>query len=150
MNQRFNHSPDRKGSAQSRSEKTSVRFLKFKLAVLIVLCALPVYGVIAYALRGGSWLALAVYPVMSLLAFGLYGHDKKQARLQGARTPEKLLHGLEVLGGWPGALLAQQVFRHKTRKVSYQLMFWLIVSLHELYWLDRVLLGGNFLARHFY
>lgn len=64
--------------------------------------------------------------------------------------PEKVLHATEILGGWPGALLAQQVFRHKTRKVSYQLMFWLIVTLHELFWVDRVLLGGNFLARHFF
>jgi hypothetical protein len=43
---------------------------------------------------------------------------------QAWRTPEKVLHASELLGGWPGALLAQQLFRHKTRKVSYQLVFW--------------------------
>ncbi|WP_110949791.1 DUF1294 domain-containing protein [Pseudomonas bohemica] len=144
MNQRF------KPDAVSRGEKSAVRFFKFKLALLVVLCALPVYGVISVGLRGGSWLPAAVYPLMSLVTFALYGYDKKQARTQGQRTPEKVLHAAEFLGGWPGALVAQQVFRHKTRKFSYQVVFWLVVLLHELFWMDRVLMGGNFLARHFY
>jgi uncharacterized membrane protein YsdA (DUF1294 family) len=144
MNQRFQARPEH------RTEKTSVRFLKFKLAMLLLLCALPVYGVVSIGLHGGSWLFSVIYPLMSLMAFGLYGHDKKQARTQGQRTPEKLLHGAELLGGWPGALVAQQVFRHKTRKFSYQLVFWLIVLLHELFWIDRLVLGGDFLTRHFY
>ena len=144
MNQRFKAAP------RNRIDTVSVRSLKLKLAVLAVLCALPMYGLIAWGLREGAWFALGIYPVVSLIAFGLYGYDKKQARLQQQRTPEKLLHGVELLGGWPGALVAQQVFRHKTRKVSYQVVFWLIVLLHELYWMDRILLGGNFLARHFY
>jgi uncharacterized membrane protein YsdA (DUF1294 family) len=49
--------------------------------------------------------------------------------------------------GWlAGALLAQQVFRHKTRKVSFQLVFWLIVMLHQVFWIDRLFLGANLLA----
>lgn len=144
MNQRF------KADAASRSAKAPVRFFKFKLVVLLLLCALPAYGVVSIGLRGGSWLAVAIYPLMSLITFALYGYDKKQARSQGQRTPEKVLHAAELLGGWPGALVAQQVFRHKTRKFSYQVVFWLVVLLHELFWMDRVLLGGNFLTRHFY
>ncbi|SJM91388.1 Cold-shock protein (fragment) [Crenothrix polyspora] len=46
------------------------------------------------------------------------------------RIPEKSLHTLELLGGWPGALLAQRTLRHKNRKPSYQVVFWLIVGLH--------------------
>ncbi|MGV8663884.1 DUF1294 domain-containing protein, partial [Pseudomonas aeruginosa] len=49
------------------------------------------------------------------------------------------------LGGWPGALVAQQVFRHKTRKLSFQLVFWGIVLLHQSFWLDS-LLGGRLSA----
>ncbi|MDY7698634.1 DUF1294 domain-containing protein, partial [Pseudomonas aeruginosa] len=45
----------------------------------------------------------------------------------------------------PGALVAQQVFRHKTRKLSFQLVFWGIVLLHQLFWLDS-LLGGRLSA----
>jgi uncharacterized membrane protein YsdA (DUF1294 family) len=144
MNPRIQPKPER------RTEKASVRWLKFKLLMLVLLCALPVYGVVSIALHGGSGWPAMVYALMSVIAFALYGYDKKQARAQGQRTPEKLLHAAELLGGWPGALVAQQVFRHKTRKVSYQVVFWLVVLLHELFWIDRVLLGGNFFARHLF
>jgi uncharacterized membrane protein YsdA (DUF1294 family) len=144
MNPRFQPKPEK------RVEKSLVRWLKFKRVMLVLLCALPAYGLLSIGLKGGSWLPVAIYLVMSVVAFALYGHDKKQARTQGQRTPEKLLHAAELLGGWPGALVAQQVFRHKTRKVSYQSVFWLVVVVHELFWIDRVLLGGNFFARHFF
>jgi len=127
-----------------------VRFLKLKLLVCALLFALPVYGTLSGWLGGGSWLPAAAYVFMSVLAFGMYGYDKKQAQAGGQRTPEKLLHGAELLCGWPGALLAQQVFRHKTRKVSYQMVFWTIILLHEGFWIDRLLLGGNYISRHLY
>ncbi|WP_153605141.1 DUF1294 domain-containing protein, partial [Pseudomonas aeruginosa] len=59
--------------------------------------------------------------------------------------PGVRLHLFELLGGWPGALVAQQVFRHKTRKLSFQLVFWGIVLLHQSFWLDS-LLGGRLSA----
>lgn len=134
-----------------RAAGTSVvRFLKLKLLALLLLCGLPVYGVVTSWTSGVSWLPAAIYALMSVVAFAWYGYDKKQARHSGQRTPEKLLHGIELLGGWPGALLAQQVFRHKTRKFSYQLVFWLIVLLHELFWMDRLLFGGSLISRHLF
>ena len=38
-----------------------------------------------------------------------------------------MLHMLEALGGWPGALVGQRWFRHKTRKARFQGVFWAIV-----------------------
>jgi uncharacterized membrane protein YsdA (DUF1294 family) len=35
-----------------------------------------------------------------------------------------------LLGGWPGALLAQDLFRHKTSKTVFQAMFWCTVLLN--------------------
>ena len=64
--------------------------------------------------------------VISLTTFVVYGWDKRQAIRQSRRVPEKTLHLLSALGGWPGALMAQQVFRHKNRKPSFQAVFWLI------------------------
>ncbi|EPM70035.1 hypothetical protein A3SM_28103, partial [Pseudomonas syringae pv. actinidiae ICMP 18886] len=72
-------------------------------------------------------------------------HDKRQAGNGGQRTPENVLHTVELLGGWPGALLAQQAFRHKTRKVSFQVVFWLIVLVHQALWIDWLFLGKRLL-----
>ena len=69
---------------------------------------------------------LLVTCVVSLATFCVYGWDKRQAVRNAQRVPEKTLHLLAVFGGWPGALLAQYVFRHKNRKASFQIVFWLI------------------------
>jgi len=63
----------------------------------------------------------------SLIAFVAHGRDKRAARRGRRRTPERTLHLLELIGGWPGALLAMTVFHHKTRKASYFLVTALIV-----------------------
>ncbi|MBL7252176.1 DUF1294 domain-containing protein [Alcanivorax marinus] len=80
--------------------------------------------------------------LMSALGFSLYGLDKRASTRGGWRTSEARLHLVELLGGWPGALLAQRVFRHKTRKTSFQLMFYAAVAanLIVLWWL---LFAGN-------
>lgn len=76
---------------------------------------------------------------ISLLTFGLYGFDKRRATRAGERTPEAALHVLELLGGWPGAFLAQRFFRHKTVKVRFQLVFWFIVLLYQIVSLDYLM-----------
>lgn len=70
---------------------------------------------------------LAVYGILSLAAFGLYGADKSAARRGDRRVSESTLHTLDLLGGWPGALVAQQAFRHKTIKQPFRSIFWLTV-----------------------
>ena len=77
---------------------------------------------------------LAIYTLMSLAAFVALGLDKRAATLDSRRTPESTLHTLELLGGWPGALAARHLFRHKTRKASYRLVFWAIGTLHLVAW----------------
>jgi uncharacterized membrane protein YsdA (DUF1294 family) len=66
----------------------------------------------------------------SLMAFALFGFDKRQARLGRRRVPEKSLHWFAFVGGWPGALAGQRFFRHKTQKLSFRIVFWLVVVLH--------------------
>ena len=68
-----------------------------------------------------------VYAAMSLVTFAAYGLDKDAARRRAWRIPEATLHVLSLLGGWPGALLAQAAFRHKTRKQPFRTVFWLTV-----------------------
>ncbi|CAD0324696.1 DUF1294 domain-containing protein [Xanthomonas hortorum pv. pelargonii] len=67
------------------------------------------------------------YAVASVLAMILYRRDKTAAQRGRRRTPEATLHIIALLGGWPGALLAQALFRHKSSKTAFQLRFWIIV-----------------------
>ena len=67
---------------------------------------------------------------MSALTLCFYAWDKRQAKHQGWRVPEKRLHLLSLLGGWPGALLGQRWLRHKSIKTKFRVVFWLTVVLH--------------------
>lgn len=73
---------------------------------------------------------LLVVLVLSLIAFVMYGFDKRRARNGGRRVPEKNLHFVALLGGWPGAWAGQQVFRHKTQKLSFRIIFWVVILVH--------------------
>jgi uncharacterized membrane protein YsdA (DUF1294 family) len=87
-------------------------------------------------LAGGAWFAglprlIAVaYVAMSLLALAAYAFDKSAARAGRRRIPENTLHLFSLLGGWPGALVAQQWLRHKSVKASFLAMFWFTVMLN--------------------
>jgi len=70
---------------------------------------------------------LWVYCGASLLELLLYGLDKSSAKDHGRRIAEQTLHLFALAGGWPGALVAQKVFRHKTQKVAFQRVFWVTV-----------------------
>ena len=73
---------------------------------------------------------LGIVLVMSLACFVAYGWDKGRAANGGRRVPEQTLHTLALLGGWPGALVGQRYFRHKTKKLSFLIVFWCVVVLH--------------------
>ena len=75
-------------------------------------------------------LLLGFYLAASVVTFIFYALDKAAARSHRARTPERTLHMLGLLGGWPGALLAQKLLRHKSGKLSFQAAFWFTVVLH--------------------
>ncbi|MCP4400941.1 MAG: DUF1294 domain-containing protein [bacterium] len=77
---------------------------------------------------------LAIYAAMSLITIWAYSRDKRAAQSGAWRSREIRLHLLEFLGGWPGAFLAQLFYRHKSRKFSYQIVFWLIVAAHGFLW----------------
>jgi len=77
---------------------------------------------------------MAGYVAASLATFILYGLDKRAAARRQWRVPERALHMLALFGGFPGALLARRVFRHKTRKTGFTIMLWLIIVVHAAGW----------------
>jgi uncharacterized membrane protein YsdA (DUF1294 family)/cold shock CspA family protein len=72
------------------------------------------------------------YLLLSGLTFMAYAFDKSAARKGAWRTSEQTLHLLALFGGWPGALLAQQMLRHKSSKREFRSVFWLTVGLNVL------------------
>lgn len=72
----------------------------------------------------------SAYLVLSLITFVAYALDKSAARKGRWRTKEGTLHLFALVGGWPGALVAQQTLRHKSRKASFRIVFWITVLLN--------------------
>ncbi len=94
-------------------------------------------AILAFVFLGASFLAgqipyyiLALYIVASSITFFIYWKDKTAAKNKAWRTEEQTLHLLSLLGGWPGALIAQEKFRHKTSKSSFKAIFWVTVLIN--------------------
>jgi uncharacterized membrane protein YsdA (DUF1294 family) len=73
---------------------------------------------------------LWLYLIASIFSLIIYRQDKIAAKNKQRRTPEMTLHVLALIGGWPGAVLAQRVFHHKSKKNSFQRLFWLTIFLN--------------------
>lgn len=98
----------------------SPRGLAVAVAVVAVVVAAAA-AVIEWDLPG--WV-VGIYLGTSILTFLVYAADKSAASTGRRRTPERALLALGLVGGWPGAAVAQRMLRHKTRKMRFQLAFW--------------------------
>jgi len=68
-----------------------------------------------------------VYLGASVITFLAYASDKSKAQRGDWRTPESTLHMFSLIGGWPGAAIAQQLLRHKSQKKEFRVGFWFTV-----------------------
>lgn len=126
-------STDKREPATGRSRRID------QVLVLALLLVAPVIAFVRLDLGAArGWLALT-FVTLSLLAFFWQWIDKRRAEKGDWRVSEAVLHLLELLGGWPGSYVAQRLFRHKTSKLIYQAVFWLIVMVHEFVAVDFLL-----------
>ncbi|MBT8148135.1 MAG: DUF1294 domain-containing protein [Gammaproteobacteria bacterium] len=139
----YTPSTDKKGRACAiKATLTGNRLAKLSLADK---ASMPTKTAVAFLVLIGVAAAtgavpvqfVGLYLVLSLVTFAAYALDKSAARKGTRRTPESTLHLLSVLGGWPGALVAQQTLRHKTVKKEFRVVFWATVVLNcgALLWL---------------
>ena len=99
---------------------------------VLVIAAVFFLGIVGLAALAGKvppWVP-GLYMLASLLTFVMYAIDKSAARKGHWRTQESTLHLMSLAGGWPGALVAQQKLRHKSRKKSFRAVFWATVLLN--------------------
>jgi uncharacterized membrane protein YsdA (DUF1294 family) len=73
---------------------------------------------------------LGLYLIASLVTFPVYAGDKSAAELDQWRSNESTLHVLALIGGWPGVFVAQDLLRHKSKKLSFRIVFWATVVLN--------------------
>ncbi|CAG36796.1 cold shock and DUF1294 domain-containing protein [Desulfotalea psychrophila] len=111
-------------NVQYMEDKSSSTHTK-KLTFTIYCAFLYVIG-IAVGVYLGKLPKVSIYLYLgaSFITFLAYGIDKSKAKQGGWRTQESTLHLFSIVGGWPGALLAQQKFNHKTTKESFRSEFW--------------------------
>ena len=122
-------SPSRRGTSPKRSSASLQRsgpasylpILLFVLGYLVVNALWPI----------PLWVG-GVYLVASVVCFVVYAVDKSAAKAQRQRVSESTLLLLGVVGGWPGAIVAQQTLRHKTQKASFRKAFWGTVVINVL------------------
>jgi uncharacterized membrane protein YsdA (DUF1294 family)/cold shock CspA family protein len=122
--------------AQGRARAEEVQLLaaqlsfgpELKALIVAALFLLAVAAIVMYGILPNQ--VLWGYLGMSGLTFVFYAFDKVSAKMGDQRTPENTLHLLALLGGWPGALYAQQALRHKTRKQSFRSVFWAMLALN--------------------
>ncbi|MCK9685251.1 DUF1294 domain-containing protein [Scleromatobacter humisilvae] len=100
---------------------------RFDPASVLVLGAFALLLAFVALTRGVPRWAALLYLGASVLSFALYAVDKAAAIDKRDRIPESVLLWLGLAGGWPGAIVAQQVLRHKTAKWTFRLRFWLSV-----------------------
>lgn len=113
---------DRSSAASSPRDRRSISLVLVIFFVILVTAA-------AFAGKLPP-IVLGFYLSASIMAFVAYALDKSAALNNQWRTPEGTLHLLGLIGGWPGALLAQRFLRHKSKKRSFQITFWATVVLN--------------------
>lgn len=113
---------------------------------LVIPLGFVLAAVAAHFLKVPAWV-VGWYGVASLVCFGVYARDKSAAIQGRRRVSEDTLLVLGLLGGWPGAIVAQQRLRHKSSKSSFRARFWgtvlgNMVGLVGLFMLLRGVRGG--------
>lgn len=110
-----------------REQQRQSQGLIFAAVIAAIFLALVGMAVIVGSLH---WAIIVVYVLASVVTYSAYAGDKRAAQTGAWRTKEGTLLLLGLAGGWPGGLIAQHRFRHKTKKGSFQAAYWLTVGLN--------------------
>ncbi len=121
-------------SGEKLKKKQANKVSKFSIYLAVLFLGLLS---IAFFLNHIPKNLLFAYLGLSVVTFLAYWIDKSKAQRGAWRTQESTLHMFSLLGGWPGAAIAQQVLRHKSQKREFRAGFWftVVVNCSVLAWL---------------
>ncbi|MFI3119133.1 MAG: cold shock and DUF1294 domain-containing protein [Methylococcaceae bacterium] len=134
----YQHNIDNKG----RTQAGKIAFADKRMTIpaiptpksnnmFITLAAVFLIFITGLALTGKlTFIALAGYYIASMATFITYAVDKSAAKNNQWRIPESTLHLFALIGGWPGALAAQRLLHHKSKKASFKLMLWITIAIN--------------------
>ena len=114
-----------------RGQQRGVVYWVLSIIGLLFVTYLPFLVILKLVAEFGAGMVMGYLGIVSLLTVAIYRSDKQKAKKESWRTPESYLHFLELIGGWGAAFLSQRLFRHKIKKRSYQVRFWLIALVHN-------------------
>jgi uncharacterized membrane protein YsdA (DUF1294 family) len=111
-------------------------YTRFALVALLAVLLITYVQLLLFP----AWDAIFAWlTAINIVTFVAFGYDKTIASKGVTRVPEAILLGLTLLGGCIGAMLARPLFRHKTQKMSFRLIFWpcviVSIALASLYYL---------------
>ncbi|MGV8970110.1 MAG: DUF1294 domain-containing protein [Microbacteriaceae bacterium] len=143
----------RKIDASTRGQRPAIRGGTVRADILAIIVFVGVAAAIGVRWPLPLWLPV-LYGTTSVIAFFMYRHDKLAAINRRWRSRESSLHLIAIVGGWPGAIVAQQVYRHKTTKKRFRELLWatilvnvalfLMVTTPFMAWLSRLDLAEYF------
>lgn len=116
-------SPVRRASKHINFQQKQKQQLLMGIGFYAVLLFIAVMGKI-------SWVVVGWYVLIGAVTYLVYAKDKRAAQQGKWRTPELTLHFLSAVGGWVGAMLAQNYLRHKTQKPEFRLTYYVTVIIN--------------------
>lgn len=130
-----------RATTSSTSNKSSPVGIYLAIAFFLLIAISTLLGLVPFAIIG-------LYFALSLITFLAYAIDKSAAHNDRWRIKESTLHLFGLVGGWPGALVAQKALRHKSKKQEFQTVFWVtvIANCSTLGWLLVTKSGSTFLG----
>lgn len=126
---------DSKGRIQATKvmfvgERRSSETVSDSNIAIYIIAVFFIFILVLYYTGSLNWIVLGLYGGSSLITFCAYALDKSAARKNQWRIKESTLHLFALVGGWAGALLAQKLLRHKSKKQSFKNIFWFTVVLN--------------------
>ena len=113
---------NRENIENNQSEKHKINLLN----ILLVLALFVILGLLVISSKLHPMIVL-LYIGLSISTFITYAIDKSKSINNTYRISEKTLHMLSLLGGWPGAIIAQETLRHKSKKESFRSIFYMTI-----------------------